>query len=76
MPGHRGRAETAGAGRGRIHRRFAASAARRRRLIGSECGCFLVGGASAPMLLSKIAAIGNKSIGAEAPPTIAFAVRE
>ncbi|MGO4261737.1 DUF6053 domain-containing protein [Lysobacter sp. TAB13] len=37
--------------------------------------CFLVGGASAPTLLSKIAVIGNKSIGAEAPPTIACAAR-
>ncbi|MGO4776866.1 DUF6053 domain-containing protein [Lysobacter sp. 2RAB21] len=28
------------------------------------------------MLLPKLAAFGNKGIGAEAPPTIAFAVRE
>nr|WP_285222352.1 DUF6053 domain-containing protein [Lysobacter sp. ISL-52] len=34
-----------------------------------------VGGASAPMPFDQFAAIGKKSIGAEAPPTKDFAAR-
>ncbi|MFD0325642.1 DUF6053 domain-containing protein [Lysobacter gummosus] len=45
-------------------------------LVGVLCSCRrffcrrpLVGGASAPMLLSQITADGTKGIGAEVPPT-------
>ncbi|WP_428992810.1 DUF6053 domain-containing protein [Lysobacter enzymogenes] len=35
-----------------------------------------MGGASAPMLLCRIAAIGANSIGAEAPPTTAGSLKQ
>ncbi|WP_345777799.1 DUF6053 domain-containing protein [Lysobacter sp. ISL-52] len=47
--------------------------------VGAAWGCLslksFVGGASAPMPFDQFAAIGKKSIGAEAPPTKDFAAR-